>query len=223
MIIEVFSRAIQQLPDAKFRSVLIRGLILTILLYVGLYFVVDYFIGQIENSWFDWLDSLLQAAGWVGFAIAAFVLFPALASFFMAFFLDDVAAAVEVKHYPTDPPGQGAPVATSLGISARFTAALIGLNILLLLVIWLPPLYFVLFYGVTGYLLSREYFELVGQRHMAPADIRKARKGAGGRLMLVGIVIAFLLTIPVVNFLAPLIATAAMVHVYKSMPGSAAA
>ena len=89
--------------------------------------------------------------------------------------------------------------------------------------IWLPPLYFLLFYCVNGYLLSREYFELVCQRHMAPADIRKARKGAGGRLMLVGIVIAFLLTIPVVNFLAPLIATAAMVHVYKSMPGSAAA
>lgn len=217
MIIQAFSRALAQLPDPKFRSVLIRGLLLTAALYIGLFFVADYFIAQIGDTWFDWLDNLLKAAGWVAAVIAAFVLFPALASFFMAFFLDEIAEAVEKLHYPSDPPGKSAPLATSLGISLRFTVALIVLNILALPFYLIPGINLFLYYLLNGYLLSREYFELAGQRHLAPAGIRKARRGQGGKLMLAGIAIAFLLTIPLVNFVAPLLATAVMVHMHKSM------
>lgn len=217
MIIQAFSRALAQLPDPKFRSVLIRGLLLTAALYIGLFFVADYFIAQIGDTWFDWLDDLLKAAGWVAAIIAAFVLFPALASFFMAFFLDEIAEAVEKLHYPSDPPGKSAPLATSLGISLRFTVALIVLNILALPFYLIPGINLFLYYLLNGYLLSREYFELAGQRHLAPAGIRKARRGQGGKLMLAGIAIAFLLTIPLVNFVAPLLATAVMVHMHKSM------
>lgn len=217
MIIQAFSRALAQLPDPKFRSVLIRGLLLTAALYIGLFFVADYFIAQIGDTWFDWLDDLLKAAGWVAAVIAAFVLFPALASFFMAFFLDEIAEAVEKLHYPSDPPGKSAPLATSLGISLRFTVALIVLNILALPFYLIPGINLFLYYLLNGYLLSREYFELAGQRHLAPAGIRKARRGQGGKLMLAGIAIAFLLTIPLVNFVAPLLATAVMVHMHKSM------
>lgn len=220
MIISAFSRAFAQLPDPKFRSVLIRGLLLTAALYIGLFFAADYLIGQIGDTWFEWLDDLLKAAGWFAAVIAAFVLFPALASFFMAFFLDDIAEAVEKLHYPTDPPGKSTPFATSLKISLRFTVALILLNLLALPFYLIPGINLFLYYVLNGYLLSREYFELVGQRHLAPADIRKARKKWSMRLMLTGIVIAFLMTIPLVNFLAPLVATAAMVHVLKSMPRS---
>lgn len=218
MIIQAFSRAFSQLTDPKFRSVLIRGLLLTAVLYIGLFFIVDYFIAQIETTWFEWLDDLIKAAGWLAAGIAAFVLFPALASFFMAFFLDDVAEAVEKLHYPNDPPGKSAPFATSLNISLRFTVMLILLNILALPFYFIPVINLFLYYALNGYLLNREYFELVGQRHMAPADIRKARRASGGRLMLAGIVIAFLLTIPLINFLAPLVATAAMVHMLKATP-----
>lgn len=218
MITQAFSRAFAQLPDPKFRSVLIRGLLLTAALYIGLFFLADYFIAQIDGTWFEWLDDLIQAAGWLAAIIAAFVLFPALASFFMAFFLDDVAKAVEKLHYPNDPPGKSAPFMASLGISFRFTVMLILLNLLALPFYLIPGINFFLYYALNGYLLSREYFELVGQRHLASADIRKTRRKSGGRLMLAGVVIAFLLTIPLINFLAPLVATAAMVHMLKAMP-----
>jgi uncharacterized protein involved in cysteine biosynthesis len=221
VIIQAFTRAFQQLPERKFRSVLIRGLLLTVVLYVCLFFVVDYFIAQIQGSGFEWLDGVLQAAGWLGFALAAFVLFPALASFFMAFFLDDVAHAVEQKHYPGEPAGRSASFLVSLRVSARFTAILILLNLLVLPLYLIPFINLFLYYALNGYLLSREYFELVGIRHLPAGDVHRRRKTSGGRLMLVGIVIAFLLTIPVVNFLAPLVATAAMVHVFKALPAKA--
>ena len=33
---------------------------LTIALYIGLFYVVDYFIAQIENTGYDWLDGVLE-------------------------------------------------------------------------------------------------------------------------------------------------------------------
>ncbi len=42
------------------------------------------------------------------------------------------------------------------------------------------------------------------------------RKAHRGTLFLSGVVIAFLMTVPVVNLLAPVIATAAMVHLFEA-------
>ena len=42
------------------------------------------------------------------------------------------------------------------------------------------------------------------------------RKAHRGRLFLAGIVIAFLFTVPGLNLVAPVIATAAMVHLFEN-------
>ena len=42
-------------------------------------------------------------------------------------------------------------------------------------------------------------------------------------MFLTGVVIAFVMTIPIVNLLAPLVATSAMVHVFKTLAARAPA
>ena len=83
----------------------------------------------------------------------------------------------------------------------------------------MPPLNLVLYYILNGYLVSREYFELVALRRMEPPAASHMRKINKGRLLFAGIIITFLLTIPIVNLLTPVIATAFMVHVFHSLPG----
>jgi CysZ protein len=229
VITSAFSRAFRQLPDPKFRSVLLRGLAMTIGVFVVLYFPADYGITYLEaaaetaaNDSLGWflgsiVGFLAWIAGWGTFIIVLYVLFPAIASFFIALFLDDIAEAVEKRYYPTDPPGQSADLLPSLAVAFRFTLVLIGLNLLLLVFLLLGPIYPLVYYVVNGYLLSREYFELVSLRHNDPKTIRTVRRTGGMRLLLAGVIIAFLMTIPLVNLITPLVATAVMVHMFKTL------
>jgi CysZ protein len=70
---------------------------------------------------------------------------------------------------------------------------------------------------LNGYLLSREYFELVAVRHFGPKEIKAIRLENRRTLFFTGVIIAFLLSIPILNLLAPIVATAAMVHVLKHL------
>src|SRR3546814_2292255 len=87
----------------------------------------------------------------------------------------------------------------------------VGLNLLALplylLLLFLPPLNIVLFYMLNGYLISREYYELVALRRMTPDASRRLRRAHRGRLMTAGFVLVFVMTIPIVNLVTPLLAT----------------
>ena len=95
---------------------------------------------------------------------------------------------------------------------------------LYLLLFFLPPLYALIFYGVNGYLLGREYFEQVALRRLDPAAARMLRRAHQGQVLLAGVVIAFLLTVPLVNLIAPIVATAFMLHLVTGLtrPGAQA-
>ena len=87
----------------------------------------------------------------------------------------------------------------------------------------MPPVFPFVFYAVNGYLLGREYFEVVAlRRHAAGGGHASLRRRHRGQLFLAGVIIAFLLTLPLINLIAPVIATAVMVHLYHSMKTSPA-
>ena len=92
----------------------------------------------------------------------------------------------------------------------------LGLNIVLLPFLLIPPVFPFVFYGVNGYLLGREYFELVALRRLGAREARALRLARRGPLILAGALVAVLLTIPVVNLVAPVVATAAMVHLFEA-------
>jgi len=220
-MIGAFRKAAGQLSDPAFRGVLIKSILLTLGLYLVLLWAAFTFVAPLISFDTAWLEWLAEAGGVVVFLIAAFLFFPAIATLISSLFLDQIAAAVEARHYPADPPGQGLPALASLSLSLRFTLVALALNLLVLpiylLGFFLPPLNIVVFYALNGYLLSREYFELVSSRHLPPAAMHRLRRAELRRLWVSGAVIAFLLTVPLVNFVAPLLATAAMVHIFKNL------
>ena len=99
---------------------------------------------------------------------------------------------------------------------AAYLGVMIALNMVLLIFLLLPPLFPFVFYAVNGYLLGREYFELVALRRIGPEEARRLRKAHRGKLFIAGVATALLLTIPVVNLLAPVVVTAAMVHLFEN-------
>ncbi|MEE2760055.1 MAG: EI24 domain-containing protein, partial [Pseudomonadota bacterium] len=122
----------------------------------------------------------------------------------------------ETRHYPGLPAPRKQPIPEILFITFKFASIGIVLNIIALpfviVLFFFPPFNLFVFYGLNGYLLGREYFELVSHRRFHPENALQLRRRFRTQLIVAGTLIAILMTVPIVNLVAPIIATAAMVH-----------
>jgi len=225
------SKSISQLGDPVLRRVALIGIGGSAVVFVLLNLLIWWlFASQIDlaalNLW-GWLENTLNwMAGFVvGFSliVVSTILFPGVATIIVGFFLEDVAVAVEAKHYPNEPPARAQPVSEVVASTAKFALAVVGLNLvclpLYLILMFVPPFNLVLYYLLNGYLISREYFELVSFRRIEAMAAHSMRRQSRGRILLSGILLTFLLSVPIINFLTPVIATAFMVHVFHSLAG----
>ena len=221
MLVPSFSKAFGQLGEPRSRKIVLRAVALTLVIFIVLIWGANWLVGDIAYTGWEWLDGLLQLGGTMVLILVLFFVFPVVSSVFISIYLEDIAVAVEEQHYPDDAPGRSADLKATVMLSLRFAAVMLALNLLCLplyiILFFIPPFNLLLFYALNGYLLSREYFELVSARHMPPQDIRRMRRRHLTRLWVAGAVIAFMLTVPLLNLVAPIVATAAMVHIFKSL------
>lgn len=214
--------AFGQMADKRFRRIVFRALLLAAAILAGLSSLGVWGASQsgelwgIDTGWIAGIGAFLASLA------LAFVLVMPLAAFIMGLFLESVAEAVEAQHYPQDPPGKDAGFWTSLGVSFRFMVKLIVLNALALIAYLIPGLNIAVFLLLNGYLAGREFFEMVAIRHHPPRTVRMLRKKYRLKVLLTGVIIAALLAVPVVNFVAPLFGVALMVHVFKDIEARAA-
>ena len=218
-------KAFGQLSDPATRGIVWKCAIATAILFAILIAGTEWALAH--SSLFDWraLDWAADFLGAVGAFILALLLFPAVLLLVLGFFLEDVAALVEARHYPGLPPPREQGLAEIVAASLRFAAVAIGLNLLALpfiaVLTFVPPLNLLLFYALNGYLLGREYFELVALRRMTPREAQALRHIWAWRLFLAGVAITFLSTVPIANLLTPVVATAFMVHIVEALRGAA--
>jgi CysZ protein len=208
-------KTLAQLFSKPFRAVLIRSLGLTIGLFIAIGFAAEGALSYFTDIPNEWLSTLAAIAAGLGVFFGAIFLLVPITSLFAGLFLDDIAAAVEARFYPDDPPGRELPIGRSVMIALKFTLVVIFVNIGVLFLLLVPGVNLVIFYVANGYLLGREYFELVALRHLSYAETRALREKYRLRVFLSGFLIAFLVSIPIVNLLTPLFATAFMVHQFK--------
>lgn len=228
------AKAFGQLSDPAFRRVLtisvLASLVVFVVLWVAAWFGLSW-AGEALSGWiaeqepggfwvtvFEWV---FGAAGLVGVLVASFFLFPGVMVIALSLLLDDIAQAVERRHYPELPPAREQPLGEAVVTALVFATVTLLLNLLVLpvylLLLFVPPLNLFVFYLLNGYLLGREYFELVAARRFDAAHVRRLRRSYRGRLMLAGVVIAFMLTVPIVNLVTPIVATGFMLHVFERL------
>lgn len=213
--------AIGQLGDPAFRSVLLKALALT----VGIFFLLGVgattvFSSYVPNFQWEWVNTVLSALTGLGFVVGGFFLFPLVISALIGLFLDDISDAVEEKHYPNDEKAHDVPIMSSIWDALKFLTVIIVCNIIVLPLYFIPVINLFVYYILNGYLISREYFQMIAIRHHDVEGVTRLRKTKSTELFILGVIIAFCLTIPIVNLITPIIATAAMVHLYKKRVGS---
>jgi uncharacterized protein involved in cysteine biosynthesis len=207
-------KAFAQSSDPPFRRVIVKGAVAAIILFIALVSAAAWGLQHLTLTGTGWIDATIAALGSVGAVVVALVLFPGTMVAVQGVFLDDAAEAVEHRHYPDDI-GAPPPLARALWGSIRLAVLSIVLNLLALPLYLFPGINLVVFYGLNGYLLGREYFELVAFRHMPAADAKALRRRQRRPMFLGGVVIAFLFSIPVVGWFMPAFAAAFMVHVVE--------
>jgi uncharacterized protein involved in cysteine biosynthesis len=225
-----FFRALGQLGDPRFRSVLWRGIGLTIALLVAVYvlllnairaFVPDQiilpWIGQVGG-----IDTVLSWGSVPVLLLASVFLMVPVASAFSGFFLDDVADAVEDRHYPALPAPVQVPMLAMLLDSVVFFGVLVGANLLALAVYpFSGPFAPVVFWAVNGYILGREYFTMVAMRRVGRDGAKALRRRHAGEIWLAGTLMAAPLSVPLVNLLIPVLGAATFTHLFHRLQGQA--
>ena len=212
-----FFKATGQIPDPVFQRVIWRGLGWSFLLFFALLAVGWWVIVSTQMFGIVWLEWAADILGGIGVVFAALLLFPGAVVVVVSFMLEDIARAVETKHYPNLPPPRDASVSEAVWTALRFAGIAVAINILLLPLYIIPVLNVFVFAAVNGYLLGREYFELVASRRFDPETVQAMRRRYRSRIWMAGIVITGLLSIPVVNWFLPVIAAASMLHLFEKL------
>ncbi|WP_188671586.1 EI24 domain-containing protein [Neptunicoccus cionae] len=214
-----FAKALGQIGDPRFRSVLLRGIGLTVLLLAGVTTGVQFLLpDSVSLPWFGeigWLSSLLSGFVLVAMIGLSVILMVPVASLFTGFFLDQVVDAVEAKHFPALEPANSVSFSETLMDALGFFGLLVVVNLLALIVYLLSTLAAPLvFWAVNGVMLGREYFQMVAMRRLGRAGAKQLRARHRGQIWLAGALMAIPLTVPFVNLVIPVLGVATFTHLF---------
>ncbi|MEM1003937.1 MAG: EI24 domain-containing protein [Pseudomonadota bacterium] len=229
IILNAFFAALGQFGDPRFRSVLLRGVVLTILLLIaacaGAIWAINALAGHEISLPFvgdvPWLNDVLNYSGILLVLILPVFLMVPVASAITSIFLEEVAEAVEDKHYPALPKAPRIPFVEALLDGLSFLGVLIAANLLaLILYAIFSPLAPFIFWAMNGFLLGREYFTLAAMRRLGREGARKLRAKHVTTIWAAGILMAIPLSVPLVNLVIPIIGAATFTHIFHGLTNS---
>lgn len=191
-MLSALAKAVVQLSDPRIRHIFGRGIWLAVAAFLVLWISTWTALEWLSHAFPQWWDFqkigvpwstaiewLFGAAVVASMLIVSFLLFPSAVAIALSLLLDKVAQAVEDRHYPSLPPPRDQPAAEAIVDAVRLGLTSLLLNLvalpLYILLSFFPPLNLFVFYGVNGYLLSREYFELVAVRRLTRSQVRQLR------------------------------------------------
>lgn len=215
MFFRSFLRTLRTLKSPHFLGLLVKSAVITLLafcVFMALAAVSFRQLVFLEDTGLDFLlDMLLTFGAWIGGWFLLPVMLPAIA----AFFQETIANRIEERDYPAFmPPAVERPWLVELWEESKFVLLLLALNLLMLPFIFFPVIY----YGVNGYLIGREFFETVAARHIGKREAKKLRRTHNFAAFLGGLLIVLMTNIPFVQLISPFVGVALMVHLYHLLP-----
>lgn len=226
MIFAAFLKTLGQIGDPRFRRVLLLGIGLTLALliavYAGVLWLIQATVGDTTVlpviGEVTWLGDLLSGASLLlMMVLSAFLMVP-VASAITSMFLDEVAQAVEDRHYPSLPPASPVPLGEAVKDTVNFLGVIVGANLLaLILYVIFTPFALFIFWGLNGYLLGREYFQLAAMRREGREGAKRLRKKHRLTIWAAGVLMAMPLSLPLVNLVIPVLGAATFTHIYHAI------
>ena len=226
MILSCFFKALWQIGDQRFRRVLMLGIGLSVSVLavatLGIFLLIRWgfgsktsvpFIGQMT-----WASDVMSWASVLAMLVMSIFLMIPVASAIISLFFEHVVQAVEDKHYADLPNVAGMPLGEAFFDMVNFLLMLLAANLiaLLLYALFFPVAPFV-FWGLNGFLLGREYFQMVATRRLGRTEAKALRKRHMGKIWLAGTLVVVPLSVPLVNLVIPILAVATFTHLFHRL------
>lgn len=224
VIFSAFTAALSQMTDPRFRWVLAQGVGLTLLLLFGLYAFAFWGIAWLvpDAITLPWIgevglsDTLLSWGSLLLILVFSVFLMVPVASAFTGIFLDEVADAVEARHYPHLGPAPNVGLLDNIRESLTFLVIILVAN-LAALVLYFTPLAPIVFYGLNGFLLGREYYRMIAVRRMGRSEAGKSFRSNLLTIWIAGALMAVPLSVPLVNLVIPILGVATFTHIFHGL------
>ena len=214
-ILGAFARAIGQLGDPNLRKPLLKSVALSVGAILVLWIGLGYGLLHTQLFAVGWLDTTAAAIGGVGVVALTLVLFPTFVAAFLGLFLEEVAVAVEARHYPHLPPARARSTMAEILAGVRLVGLALGVNLLVLPLYFVPGLNLAVFLAANGFLLAAEYVGQALARRADPAARHRVWRAHRGEAWLAGALFAGLSLVPFVNLAVPVLAVAAATHLVE--------
>jgi len=223
MIFSSFAKAVAQISDPKFRRVFYLGIGLTLALLIAAYALFLLLLNALLGDAYvlplvgevTWIKDLLSWSSFLMMVLLSTFLMIPVASAITSIFLEDVAQAVEDRHYGHLPNVPSFGIWMSIRDSVNFMGVIILANTLALIVYGFLPLFApLIFWSLNGYLLGREYFQLAAMRRVGIKRAKELRSKHSGKIWIAGTLMAIPLSIPLLNLVIPILGAATFTHIY---------
>lgn len=218
--------AVSDLKNGRILKILLQALAISVVIFILIGGLLLWLLSGSDPCGLVGMDSCplgigSGAIGAIGLTlVGAWFLFPAVAIGVLTTFTDRIACAVEERHYPAAaaearPIGIGGGAVMGLKSAGRLILFnLVALPFyLVLLVTGIGP--FILFVIVNGVAFGRDVAELAAARHGDRNSRREWLKRTRWQQHMIGLAVSILFLIPFANLLAPVIGTAAGIHLFN--------
>ena len=211
-------KAAAMLFDSDFGGMILRSLLLTLILFIALFFGFEYGLANLPPLGSVWVNRFLELATPFLLVLAIFFLGAPVAAIFASIYLDRISAKVDAHFFPNDPKAPGAPLVASLSEAVRLIGLSLLINVAMLPVdIGVPGLAEVATIVANGWLLGHEFFELASLRHLSSKQSDAMRRRHAGKIFAAGLLISVLTVIPFLDLIAPFFGSALMAHLFKRL------
>lgn len=224
-MIRAIGLALADLTNGRVVAIMLRATGISVLIFCLIGGLLAYFLAGADPCTLLGFSCPIGLAGSAVGAIAltlvsAWFLFPAIAIAVITTFTDRIAAAVEEQHYPSAAKrAQTVGIGRGLAMGLKSAGRLLLFNLLalpfylLLLVTGVGP--FILFVIVNGIAFGRDLGEIASARHGDRRSRRAWLQRTRGQQHLIGVAVSILFLVPFANLLAPVIGTAAAIHLFN--------
>jgi len=186
---------------------LVVALTITILLArAGLTYLVP--LIPDSEGWLGYLTMAGSLAASVVIVVLAIALSPAVSMIVGGALFDVAAERVEKKIGA--PKARAVPLTEGLANGVRIALPALFFNLLAIPFYFIPGVNALVFYGLNGFLMGREYATIAATRHMSYREAVALRKRHGAAVFFVG------LACSVIPFFAPLVGASAMTRLIQS-------
>lgn len=162
-----------------------------------------------SEGWLGYLTMAGSLAASVVVIVLAVALSPAISMVVGGVLFDFAAERVEKKIGA--PTARRVPLAQGIWNGVRIALPALILNLIAIPLYFIPVVNALVFYGLNGFLMGREYATIAAARRMSYREAVTLRKRHGGAVFLVGLACSF------IPFLAPLVGASAMTRLINSL------